>query len=153
MTTRASTLANSSQRHSGQDERTVGAHPGKRASGPGYDSAFGSRKRLKYENFLTHQMTKTPAMLGFSVEAPGIERRPLADSQRNLEQSGAASENGETKICRIDGDHAAEFAARQTPAGVAERIDEDADDLATALWRQAARSSIDAVAFGFGGEL
>ena len=87
------------------------------------------------------------------VEAPGIERRPLPDSVRNQGRSGAAGETNETKIGRVDLDRAAELAARQTAPGEVGGFADDAEDLATALWEQAARSSAEAVAFSLDGAL
>jgi hypothetical protein len=87
------------------------------------------------------------------VEAPGIEEELLGDSERNQRHLGTAAETDETKIGRIDPDHAAELAARQTAQAAVRRFADDSEDLATALWEQAARSSSEAVAFGLSGEL
>ena len=87
------------------------------------------------------------------MEAPGIEEELLVNSERNQGRSSTAGEAGETKIRRVDHDHAAELAARQTAPGAAGRLGDDAEDIATALWEQAARSSAEAVAFGLNGAL
>ena len=87
------------------------------------------------------------------MEAPGIERRPLVDYARNQGRSATAGETDETKIRRVDPDRAAELAARQTAPTEVDRFTDDAEDVATALWEQAARSSADAVAFSLHGTL
>jgi len=91
-----------------------------------------------------------------SVEAPGIEEQLLGDFQRNQRQSDTTTETGETEIRRVDLDHAAEFAARQTAPRADASLADDVEEAATALWEQARRSrrsSVEAVVFGFDGAL
>lgn len=102
---------------------------------------------------LSQKLSQELQVIETIVEAPGIEEQLLGDFQRNQRQSDAAGENGETQICRVDRDHAAKFAARQTAPAAGPPVADDFDATATALWEQAKRSSAQAVVFGLDGAL